>query len=162
MCLRALLLLAIAVPLLPSFGRAHDAPAVLWVPPFDIAERDLFHGPGGEATAPHGPMRIVDGERSGTTPKLRLRDAMGQIWIAKLGSEARPETAASRLLWAVGFAADPGYFVAEIPVTDLPAAAACCATRISSACATRHTHPERGGGATTRSSAPVPSTDCVS
>ena len=116
-----LFLIAVTLSLVwvPPLGASGTLAPVLWTPPDDVAERDLLRGPGGEATAPHGPMQFVDGERAGTAPKMRLRDSTGQIWFAKLGSEAKSETAASRLLWAVGYAADPGYFVAEIPVTGL-------------------------------------------
>ena len=38
------------------------------------------------------------------------------IWRVKLGEEARPETAATRLLWALGYFADEAYLVPEMVV----------------------------------------------
>jgi hypothetical protein len=65
-------------------------------------------------------MRFVDEGDGGTSRKLELRDAGGRVWIAKLGLEARPEVAAARLLWAVGFAADQSYFVSKLAVENVP------------------------------------------
>jgi hypothetical protein len=78
----------------------------------------------GDAAAPQPPLRYVPAELGGTAAKLRLRDRTGATWIAKLGVEARPETAASRLLWAVGFASDTDHFFASLPIEDLPRAVA--------------------------------------
>ena len=38
----------------------------------------------------------------------------------KLGVEARPETVASRLVWAVGYFADEDYFLPVLRVEDMP------------------------------------------
>ena len=38
----------------------------------------------------------------------------------KLGAEARPETVASRFLWAVGYFTDDDYFVSNTRVDDMP------------------------------------------
>ncbi len=38
----------------------------------------------------------------------------------KLGAEAQPETAASRLVWAVGYFVNEDYFVPKMHVTELP------------------------------------------
>ena len=94
--------------------------AVLWTAPADIAQRDLLYGPGGDAAAPQPPLRYVPAELGGTAAKLRLRDRAGTMWIAKLGVEGRPETAASRLLWAAGYASDAGYYFRDLPAADVP------------------------------------------
>jgi hypothetical protein len=41
-------------------------------------------------------------------------------WKVKLGDEAKPETVASRLVWAVGYFADEDYFVPELRVKEMP------------------------------------------
>jgi hypothetical protein len=41
-------------------------------------------------------------------------------WKIKLGAEARPETAATRLVWAVGYSADEDYFLREVLVRGMP------------------------------------------
>ena len=55
-----------------------------------------------------------------TNPKYAVRDEDGVKWKIKLGAEARPETVASRLVWAVGYHADEDYFLPEDGVTGLP------------------------------------------
>jgi hypothetical protein len=50
-----------------------------------------------------------------------VKDADGVKWKIKLGEEARPETVASRLVWAVGYSADELYFLPEVRVENMPA-----------------------------------------
>jgi hypothetical protein len=98
-----------------------DGPAVLWRDPGDIASRDLFYGPGGQADEPHGRFTFIEEDLDGSNPKFVVRDEGGVKWKVKLGSEARPETVASRLIWAVGYFANEDYFVPEFKVDNLPA-----------------------------------------
>ncbi|HET7840264.1 MAG TPA: hypothetical protein VFM21_01595, partial [Terriglobia bacterium] len=93
----------------------------LWQPPGNIRSRDLYYGPGGKAHAPHSTYTFVKEDMSGTNPKLRVLDENGIKWRVKLGVEARPETAASRLLWAVGYSTNEFYFLPTLKVGDLPA-----------------------------------------
>ena len=97
-----------------------DTHAVLWHEPSDLERRDLFYGPGGKAHQPHGTFTFVREDLDGSHPKFEVRDADGVQWKAKLGTEARPETVASRLVWAVGYSADEEYFVDEIHVNEMP------------------------------------------
>jgi hypothetical protein len=50
-----------------------------------------------------------------------VRDADGVKWTVKLGMEARPETAASRLVWSVGYFTNEDYFLPQIQVDGMPA-----------------------------------------
>src|SRR2546422_7335178 len=94
-----------------------DAPAVLWREPTDIASRDLYLGPGGEAMRPDlSHVTFIKQEKTGHTTKYRVRDGSGAEWVAKLGNEAQPETAASRLVWAAGYFTDITYFVPQVNV----------------------------------------------
>jgi hypothetical protein len=93
----------------------------LWREPNDIHSENLFYGPGGESHEPHGPFTFVKEDLSGTNPKFDVRDKDGVKWRIKLGAEARPETVATRLVWAVGYHADEDYFLAEAHVDGLPA-----------------------------------------
>ena len=94
----------------------------LWREPNDIEQRDLFYGPGGKLHQPHDAVfTFVKEDLDGSHPKFDVRDSDSVRWKVKLGTEARPETAASRLVWAVGYAADEDYFVDEIRVNDMPA-----------------------------------------
>ena len=72
---------------------------VLWRDPADITSRDLFYGPGGKQHEPRGPFTFVKEDLDGSNPKFVVRDPDGVKWKVKLGMEARPETAASRIAW---------------------------------------------------------------
>jgi hypothetical protein len=92
----------------------------LWQNPTDIASRDLYYGPGGKEHAPHTIYTFVKEDMSGTNPKFEVRDEDGVKWKVKLGVEARPETVASRLVWAVGYYANEDYFLPTLHVEDMP------------------------------------------
>jgi hypothetical protein len=100
-----------------------DIPAntSIWDDPADITSRDLFYGPGGEKDAPRGTFTFEKEDLDGTNPKFIVRDQDGVKWKVKLGEEARPETVASRLVWAAGFFADEDYFLADFKVEGMPA-----------------------------------------
>ncbi|HKQ73057.1 MAG TPA: hypothetical protein VJ810_04965 [Blastocatellia bacterium] len=87
--------------------------AVLWQPPLDIECRDLFYGAGGRAGAPDASAAFTYVRRSttGTQKKIIVEDIHGHEWTVKFGREARPETAATRIVWAVGYHVDQDYFV---------------------------------------------------
>ena len=108
-----------------SKTRRHSAGStnpVLWRDPADIAQRNLFWGPGGKKHAPRGTVfSFVEENRAASNPKFLVRDANGVEWKVKLGAEAKPETAATRLVWAAGYFADEDYYLPEIRVTGLPA-----------------------------------------
>jgi hypothetical protein len=93
--------------------------AVLWTNPEDIKSRNLFYGPGGKDGQPREPLIFRKEEKSGTNPKFEVQDSKGNTWKAKLGIEAQPETAAVRLLWAVGFVTNENYFVRETAVEGM-------------------------------------------
>src|SRR5579859_1177114 len=97
-----------------------NAPAVLWRSPTDIATRNLFYGPGGKEHEPHNPFIFLKEDLDGTNPKYVVRDQDGVKWKIKLGAEARPETVASRLVWAVGYFASEDYFLQDVRVSRMP------------------------------------------
>ena len=99
---------------------AEPANPVLWSNPADIASRDLYYGPGGQAHEPHTTYTFVGEDRRGTNPKFDVRDENGTKWKVKLGLEAKPEVAATRLLWAVGYFADEDYFLSDLRVENMP------------------------------------------
>jgi hypothetical protein len=83
---------------------------VLWRAPDDLPARDLYHGPGGEAMRPDlSRVTFVKEETGGYSKKYRVRDGAGREWVAKLGKEAQAETAAVRLVWAVGYETEINY-----------------------------------------------------
>lgn len=94
--------------------------AVLWQEPRDIASRSLYYGPGGLRDEPHGPFTFIKEDLKGTNPKFWIRDRDGVKWKVKLGAEARPETVATRLVWAVGYFTNEDYFLPVLRVDDMP------------------------------------------
>lgn len=98
-----------------------NAQPVLWRSPTAIASRDLFYGPGGKEHEPHGTFTFVKEDLNGTNPKFDVQDQDGVKWKVKLGAEARPETVASRLIWAVGYFANEDYFVQDLQIQNMPA-----------------------------------------
>ena len=104
----------------PDTSPVANASAVLWQYPADIASRDLYYGPGGKEHAPHTTFTFVKEDMSGTNPKFEVRDQDRTKWKVKLGVEARPETVASRLVWAVGYNANEDYFLPTLRVEGMP------------------------------------------
>jgi hypothetical protein len=98
----------------PTSGKA-----VLWHQR-DVATCNLLYGAGGEEHAPAGRFTFVQEDLGGTQPKFEIEDERGIRWKAKLGVEARSETAATRLVWAAGYFTDEDYYVPELRVEALP------------------------------------------
>jgi hypothetical protein len=99
---------------------AATSAAVLWTDPGDVRSRDLYWGPGGREHQPQPPVEFLQEDSKGTSPKFDVRDSAGKKWKAKLGLEAKPETAAARLLWAIGYAANENYFFPDLQVANMP------------------------------------------
>jgi hypothetical protein len=69
---------------------------------------------------PQLPVKFHVAESLGASPKFDVIDSAGKKWRAKLGVEAQPETAAARLLWAVGYVANENYFFPDLAVDGIP------------------------------------------
>ena len=91
---------------------------VLWRDPG--ADLNLYYGAGGRDREPRGPFTFIKEDERGSSPKYTVRDAAGVKWKIKLGLEARPETAASRLVWAAGYFANEDYLVPSCVSTGFP------------------------------------------
>jgi hypothetical protein len=104
----------------PSVASLAKPTAILWKNPVDIRTRNLFYGPGGKDGQPKEPLTFTEEDQGGTNPKFDVRDAAGVKWKVKLGLEARPETVATRLMWAVGFITNENYFLRETTVQQMP------------------------------------------
>jgi len=122
-----LLLLSASACLRPNIRATVEDPsavqiAQIWEAPTDLEERDLFHGPGGSSLMPDPslPLEFISEDRSGYSPGYDVRDAEGVTWSVKLGPEAQPEAAVSRLLWAVGFHQPPTYYLPTWTMTGGP------------------------------------------
>lgn len=90
-----------------------DRMAQLWESPTDLEQRDLFLGVGGSKNAPNpDDMYEFKGEKAvGTQPGYDVKDSKGRDWSVKLGSEAQPEVAVSRLVWAIGYHQPSVYYL---------------------------------------------------
>jgi len=94
----------------------HGTP-VLWQQPGDISSRDLLLGPGGEEMKPDlSKVTFIREEKGGYSTKYRVRDGAGREWVVKVGKEAQPETAATRLVWAVGYVTEVTYLVPTVTI----------------------------------------------
>jgi hypothetical protein len=94
---------------------------VIWKDSGDIATRDLLNGPGGEALKPDLSRVVFNGsEPEGYSVKWNVLDGSGKKWVVKLGNEARPETAAVRLAWAVGYVTEVNYLVPCVVIVNAP------------------------------------------
>jgi hypothetical protein len=98
-----------------------NATPVLWRDPTDIATRNLLEGPGGQEHEPHPPFTFDKEDMKGSNPKFDVRDRDGVKWRVKLGAEAKPETVATRLVWAIGYFANQDYFLPEFRADGMPA-----------------------------------------
>jgi hypothetical protein len=93
---------------------------VLWRDPGDISTRDLRYGPGSAELAPVAPFTYVKQDMIGASPKVHVMDARGVRWVAKLGVESKSEQVATRLVWAMGYFAEEGYYFDRVEVKGLP------------------------------------------
>ncbi len=90
---------------------------VMWREPADIASRDLFLGSGGEASKPDlSRVTLIEQVKGGFSTKYRVRDGAGREWVAKVSKEAQSETAAVRLLWAVGYVTEINYLAPRVNI----------------------------------------------
>src|SRR4051794_37484264 len=117
--LAAVLVLA-TPPLSPAGFARQDATAeaalrgarpVIWQRPSHVRQFDFVYGPWGRERAPLPPFTFVEEDMTGTTPKVKVRDARGTKWTVKFGEEARPEAFAYRMVSAVGYFVEPCFIV---------------------------------------------------
>lgn len=94
----------------------------IWLDPGPVATLDLIIGVGDKAhvPSPAGRFTFAGEDDSATSPKFDVTDAQGVVWKVKLGDESKPETAATRFLWAAGYLVDEVYYLETMTVTDLP------------------------------------------
>lgn len=83
----------------------------------DISQQDLFLGPGGNAMQPDtSRIEFIREEKGGYSKKFRIKDARGDTWVAKVSDEAQSETAAVRLLSAIGYVTEINYLVPSLTI----------------------------------------------
>lgn len=109
-----------AIPQRPRTSKAEAASPIIWKDPGSVSTRDLRYGPGSAELAPVGPFTFIEEDKSGESPKFKVRDARGVEWSVKLGPEAQSETVSTRLVWAVGYFAEEAYYLDEVQIHGLP------------------------------------------
>lgn len=98
-----------------------DAQAVLWREPANISSQDLLNGPWGNSVRPDlSNVTFTKDGGPGYSVKYDVVDGAGRKWVVKVGNEARPETAAVRLLSAVGYATEVNYLVPCVHIKGAP------------------------------------------
>lgn len=117
------LLLAFAIPALGQSDEPNKKKSmpvgipVLWRDPGSIESRNLLLGSGGEAMKPDlRKVTFIEKKSGGYSTKYRVKDAAGKEWVAKLGKEAQPDTAANRLLWALGYETEVAYLIPSLTI----------------------------------------------
>jgi hypothetical protein len=89
---------------------------IMWEP-VDVSSRDLFLGPGGTEWQPDlSNVTFVEEKKGGASEKFFIKDGAGKTWVVKIGPEAQPETAAIRILWALGYKTEINYLLPTLTV----------------------------------------------
>ena len=98
-----------------DFAEGHP---VLWKEPARIESLNLLYGQGGREGAPNlsDKFTFVEKDRKGASLKIHVRDSEEREWTVKFGREARPETSASRIVWAMGYHTDNDYLVRRVHI----------------------------------------------
>jgi hypothetical protein len=97
--------------------KVYTGTPVLWRAPQDIETRNLLLGPGGEAMKPDiSRVTFIEAKSGGYSTKYRVKDAKGNEWIAKVGKEAQSDTAANRLVWAIGYEPEIAYLIPKLTI----------------------------------------------
>src|SRR5690349_18806070 len=90
---------------------------VMWRAPEDIEQRNLILGAGGEEMKPDiSRVTFIEQKSGGYSTKYRVKDAQGNEWVAKIGKEAQTDTAANRLLWALGYETEIAYLIPHLKI----------------------------------------------
>lgn len=83
----------------------------------NISQKDLYYGPGGREMLPNlSKITFLEEEKDGYNKKYRIKDGAGRTWVAKLTRETQSETAAVRLMWALGYKTEINYLVSSITI----------------------------------------------
>ena len=104
---------------LPVFAQKSGSRPVIWHDRGNISALDLVTGSGGKNHKPGTKFKFIKESSAGTSPKFEVEDEHGAKWKVKLGPEVKSETAATRLVWAVGYFVDDDYYRPQIHVRGM-------------------------------------------
>ena len=91
---------------------------VLWRDPGPISAEELEAGPCQSKGAPASPFHFLEEHDTGSQPCVSVRDAAQHEWRVKWGHEVHTEVFGTRLAWALGYFAEPTYFVRSGTIDD--------------------------------------------
>ena len=99
-----------------THGLSADARNVMWES-VNVKKQDLYFGPGGAAMQPDlSRITFLSAEKNGYSQKYKIKDGAGNKWVAKIGREAQSETAAVRLMAALGYKSEINYLVPQLTI----------------------------------------------
>ncbi|HEY0729779.1 MAG TPA: hypothetical protein VGD38_16975 [Pyrinomonadaceae bacterium] len=97
--------------------KVYTGTPVMWRAPEDIEQRNLLLGAGGNEMKPDiSRITYIEDKTGGYSKKYRVQDAKGNEWVAKIGKEAQSDTAANRLLWALGYETEIAYLIPKLRI----------------------------------------------
>ena len=97
--------------------KVYTGTPVLWNEPTDLESRNLILGAGGQQMKPDTSRVVfIEDKTGGFSTKYRVRDGRGNEWVAKVGKEAQTDTAANRLLWALGYETEIAYLIPKLTI----------------------------------------------
>ena len=97
--------------------KVYTGTPVMWHAPEDIEQRNLLVGAGGDEMKPDiSRITFIRDQTGGYSKKYRVQDAKGNEWVAKIGKEAQSDTAANRLLWALGYETEIAYLIPKLKI----------------------------------------------
>lgn len=111
-----LAVLTVSVPAQKKDKNKRVGTPVLWER-VNIKAQDTFYGPGGREGQPDASrFTFIREDVGGHSKKYRVKDGAGNVWVAKIGDEAQSETAAVRLLSALGYQTEINYLLPKMQI----------------------------------------------
>jgi len=92
--------------------------AVIWHDPGTLTAADVAAGPCGSGGGPAEPFHFIEEHDTGSQPCVSIRDARQREWRVKWGQEVHTEVFGTRLAWALGYFAEPSYFIGSGVILD--------------------------------------------
>ncbi|PYS70922.1 MAG: hypothetical protein DMF69_12035 [Acidobacteria bacterium] len=97
--------------------KVYTGTPVLWTEPADIEQRNLLLGAGGESMKPDlSRVTFVADKPGGYSKKYIVKDGAGNEWVAKVSKESQTDTAANRIIWAIGYEPEIAYLIPKLKI----------------------------------------------
>ena len=86
---------------------------LIWRDARPLTPEEISTGPCGRGGGPAEPFHFVEEHDTGSQPCVSIRDARDREWRVKWGQEVHTEVFGTRLAWALGYFAEPSYFISS-------------------------------------------------